>query len=122
MSPSAAYNHFADKDDLLPAVGACGLDALDERMARVRAAHPADTADAARARFSGLGRAHLAFAIDDLDRCGLVKPGTRDGLDLIVWAGTHGMATLLVEGAVSPDAVDSFIDSMSRLVMVDGTS
>lgn len=156
VSPSAAYNHFADKDDLLRAVGACGLAALDERMARVLAAHPADTDDAARARFSGLGRAYLAFAIDethlfqltfgpicavknvepadtgpfhkligaldDLDRRGLIKPGTRDGLDLMVWAGTHGMATLLVEGAVSPDAVDSFIDSITRLVIIDGAS
>ena len=154
VSPSAAYNHFADKDDLLRAVGACGLAALDERMARVLAAHPGDTADAARARFSGLGRAYLAFAIDethlfqltfgpicavkemepaetgpfrklidaldDLDRREMIKPGTREGLDLIVWAGTHGMATLLVEGAVSPDAVDSFIDSMTRLVLSDG--
>ena len=150
VSPSAAYNHFADKDDLLRAVGACGLAALDERMSRVLASHPASTADAARARFAGLGRAYLAFAIDethlfqltfgpicsvkemppeetgpfqklmgaldDLDRWGLLKPGTRDGLDLIVWAGTHGMATLLVEGAVPPDAVDSFIDSMTRLI------
>ena len=39
VSPSAAYNHFADKDDLLRAVGACGLAALDERMSRVLAAH-----------------------------------------------------------------------------------
>jgi hypothetical protein len=62
----------------------------------------------------------LIDALDDLDRWGLIKPGTRDGLDLIVWAGTHGMATLLVEGAVSPDAVDSFIDSMTRLVLSDG--
>ena len=64
-SPSAAYNHFADKDDLLRAVGACGLAALDERMSRVLAAHPADAADDARARFAGLGRAYLAFAIDE---------------------------------------------------------
>ena len=64
----------------------------------------------------------LMDALDDLDRWRLLKPGTRDGLDLIVWSGTHGMATLLVEGAVSPDAVDAFIDSMSRLVMVDSTS
>ena len=151
VSPSAAYNHFADKDDLLRAVGACGLAALDERMARVLAAHPADTADAARARFTGLGRAYLAFAIDethlfqltfgpicavkemppeetgpfrklltaleDLDRWGLLKPGVRPGLDLTVWASTHGMATLLVEGAVPPDAVEPFIDSLARLIM-----
>ena len=150
VSPSAAYNHFADKDDLLRAVGACGLAALDERMSRVLAAHLPDTPDAARARFSGLGRAYLAFAIDethlfqltfgpiceikeippegtgpylklmaaldDLDRWGLLKSGTRDGLDLIVWAATHGMATLLVEGAVPPEAAGVFIDSMARLI------
>ena len=154
VSPSAAYNHFADKDDLLRAVGSCGLAALDERMARVLAAHPADTAEAARARFSGLGRAYLSFAIDethlfqltfgpicavkemppedtgpyaklnaaldDLDRWQLLKPGIRPDLDLMVWASTHGMATLLVEGAVPPETVDAFIDSMARLVLVDG--
>lgn len=153
VSPSAAYNHFADKDDLLRAVGSCGLAALDERMARVLAAHPADTAEAAGARFSGLGRAYLSFAIDethlfqltfgpicsvkemppedtgpyaklnaaldDLDRWQLLKPGIRPDLDLMVWASTHGMATLLVEGAVPPEAVDAFIDSMARLVLVD---
>ena len=153
VSPSAAYNHFADKDDLLRAVGSCGLAALDERMARVLAAHPADTAEAARARFSGLGRAYLSFAIDethlfqltfgpicsvkdmppedtgpyaklnaaldDLDRWQLLKPEIRLDLDLMVWASTHGMATLLVEGAVPPETVDAFIDSMARLVLVD---
>ena len=153
VSPSSAYNHFADKDDLLRAVGACGLDALDERMARVLAAHPTDNPDAARARFSGLGRAYLAFAIDethlfqltfgpicavqeippedtgpynklttaldDLDRWQLLKPGIRSDLDLMVWASTHGMATLLVEGAVPPESVDAFIDSMTRLVIID---
>ena len=153
VSPSAAYNHFADKDDLLRAVGACGLAALDERMARVLAVHPTDSPDAARARFSGLGRAYLAFAIDethlfqltfgpicavkemtpeetgpfnklttaldDLDRWQLLKPGIRSDLDLMVWASTHGMATLLVEGAVPPESVDAFIDSMTRLVLVE---
>ena len=152
VSPSAAYNHFADKDDLLRAVGACGLAALDERMSRVLAAHPADTADAARARFSGLGRAYLAFAVDethlfqltfgpicaakemppvgtgpygkltdaldDLDRWGQLKPGIRPGLDLTVWASTHGMATLLVEAAVPAESVDDFIDSLVRLITV----
>lgn len=154
VSPSAAYNHFADKDDLLRAVGACGLAALDERMARVLAAHPTDNPNAARARFSGLGRAYLAFAIDethlfqltfgpicavkemapedtgpynklttaldDLDRWRLLKPGIRSDLDLMVWASTHGMATLLVEGALPPESVDAFIDSMTRLVLIDG--
>jgi len=151
VSPSAAYNHFSDKDDLLRAVGACGLTALDERMSEELATHPADTAEAARERFSALGRAYLAFAIEEthlfqltfgpicagedpsapvsgpfrkltdaldaLDRWGLLRPGTRPGLDLTVWAATHGMATLLVEGAVSPDAVDEHLESLVRLIL-----
>lgn len=153
VSPSAAYNHFADKDDLLRAVGACGLAALDERMTRVLAAHPGDTADAARARFSGLGRAYLTFAVDethlfqltfgpicavkemapddtgpyrkltaaldDLDRHGLLRPGVRPGLDVTVWAATHGMASLMVEGAIPPEVGEMFIDSMSRLMFAE---
>jgi AcrR family transcriptional regulator len=152
VSPSAAYNHFADKDDLLRAVGSCGLAALDERMTRVLAAHSADTAEAARARFAGLGRAYLSFAIeethlfqlvfnpichhlsehegsgpyqklnaalDDLDRLGQLKPGIRPGLDLMVWAATHGMANLIVEGAMPPESCDAFTDSMARLVLID---
>jgi AcrR family transcriptional regulator len=151
VSPSAAYNHFADKDELLRAVGACGIDRLDERMTAALAEHPADTAEGARARFIALGRAYLSFAIDethlfqlafgpicagmdyppegtgpyskltaaldDLDRWGLLRTGIRPGLDLTVWASTHGMATLLVEGAVPPRAASDFIDSIARLLM-----
>lgn len=65
VSPSAAYNHFADKDALLQAVGRCGLAALDERMTRALAAHPGDSDEEALARFAGIGRAYLAFAIGD---------------------------------------------------------
>ncbi|MFM8895496.1 MAG: TetR/AcrR family transcriptional regulator [Actinomycetales bacterium] len=65
VSPSAAYNHFADKDALLQAVGRCGLAALDERMTRVLAAHPGDSDEEALTRFTGLGRAYLAFAVED---------------------------------------------------------
>lgn len=65
VSPSAAYNHFADKDALLVAVGQCGFAALDARMARVLAAHPGDSDEAARARFAGLGRAYIAFAVEE---------------------------------------------------------
>ena len=150
VSPSAAYNHFADKDDLLRAVGACGLAALDARMAQALIANPGNTKKAVRARFEALGRAYLAFAIeethlfqltfgpicageeppgglgggphgkltevlDEMEQREMLKPGIRPGLDLTVWAATHGMATLLVEGAVAPEAVDGFIDSMLRL-------
>lgn len=151
VSPSAAYNHFPDKDGLLRAVGECGLAALDERMARVLAAHQGDTPAAAQARFSGMGRAYLNFAIeethlfqltfgplcamkqvppeasgpysklmqalDDLDRLGLLKTGIRSGLDVIVWASTHGMACLIVEGAMPSEMVEPFLDSMNTLIL-----
>lgn len=151
VSPSAAYNHFTDKDDLLRAVGVCGLAALDERMARVLAAHPADSPEAAMARFAGLGRAYVNFAIeethlfqlvfsplcatgevepgdtgpylklttalDELDRWGVLRPGIRPGLDLTVWAATHGMASLIVEGELPALSVEGFIESIARLLM-----
>lgn len=65
VSPSAAYNHFADKDALLHAVALCGLAALDERMTRVLAAHTGSTPEASLARFAGLGRAYILFAVED---------------------------------------------------------
>lgn len=153
VSPSAAYNHFSDKDELLRAVGACGLASLDERMSRVLASQPADTSEAAVARFTGLGRAYLNFAIeethlfqltfgpicadkelspektgpyqklitalDELDKWKLLKPGIRPNLDLMVWAATHGMATLLVEGAVPKEMVEGFYESISRLILIE---
>ena len=151
VSPSAAYNHFADKDALLVAVGQCGLAALDERMARVLAAHPGDSDEAARARFAGLGRAYIAFAIDepnlfrlmfgplcankdrppgesgpysklvdsldDLDKRGLLVAGAREGLDVIVWGASHGIASLIIEGYLPGEAGDALIASMDRLAL-----
>lgn len=156
VSPSAAYNHFADRDALLSAVGACGLTALDERMARALAARTEDSAEGAIARFAGLGRAYLSFAVeethlfqltfgplcskgqpgsddsgpsrklaaalDELDRRGLLKPGIREGLDMIIWAATHGFANLLVEGYASPDEIDAFMSGVERITLAERPS
>jgi AcrR family transcriptional regulator len=157
VSPSAAYNHFADKDALLVAVGECGLAALDERMARSLAAHPGDSDEAARRRFAGLGRAYISFAVEDphlfrlvfgpicmkageppeeggpylklcsaldeLNERGLLAPGTRESLDITVWGATHGVASLMIDGLLPPDAGDSLIESFARLVLrVEGDS
>ena len=65
VSPGASYNHFADKDALLRAVGECGVAAMDERMARVLAAHPGTDAQSACDRLEGLGRAYMNFAIEE---------------------------------------------------------
>jgi len=149
VSPSAAYNHFADKEALLHAVAECGLAALDERMARVLAAHPGDSDVAARSRFAGLGRAYIGFAVeepnlfrlvfgpicaqasgspessgpfakliaalDELDARGLLVPGIREGLDITVWAATHGIASLIIEGYLPREAGDALIASIDRL-------
>lgn len=156
VSPSAAYNHFADREALLAAVGACGLAALDERMARALAAHTEDSADGAIARFAGLGRAYLSFAVeethlfqltfgplcskgkmasddsgpsrklaaalDELDRRGMLKPGIREGLDMMVWAATHGFANLLVEGYASRDDIDGFMAGIERITLAERTT
>jgi AcrR family transcriptional regulator len=65
VSPSAAYNHFADKDALLKGVGQCGHDDLDQRMAHAAAAHRGSSDEEVTARFRSLGEAYIAFALDD---------------------------------------------------------
>lgn len=154
VSPSAAYNHFADKDALLRAVGVCGLAAMDERMTRVLAAYPSADALSAMDRLKGLGRAYMNFAVDephlfrlvfgptcaelsqhaadsgpyrklidaldDLDRLGLLKSGVRPGLDVTIWAATHGVASLMVDGALPREASDALLESVGRLILRDG--
>lgn len=65
VSPSAVYNHFADKDALLWEVGQVGYVDLDDRMAGAVQARPGDDDAAAVGRFRGLGEAYLDFAIED---------------------------------------------------------
>lgn len=150
VSPSAAYNHFPDKEALLRTVGRRGYALLGARMTEGLAAHPSDSDRDARSRFAALGRAYLDFAIadphlfrltfsplcsgdapdptqpgafqmlhqalDDLDRRGLLRRGVRDGLEMTIWAATHGMANLLVEGVIPPESVDGFLASIERLL------
>lgn len=63
VSPSAAYNHFADKDGLLHEVGERGHADLDRRMAEAVAEHPDNTDAGAIARFRALGEAYFGFAV-----------------------------------------------------------
>jgi AcrR family transcriptional regulator len=64
VSPSAAYNHFADKDALLQAVGSTGHDELDRRMTAA-AAEGGDDDAAAILRLRRLAQAYIAFACED---------------------------------------------------------
>ena len=65
VSPSAAYQHFGDKDELLAAVGQSGFEVLTERMlagvARIRGAD----VPAAIARLEAIGQAYVGFALDE---------------------------------------------------------
>jgi AcrR family transcriptional regulator len=62
----------------------------------------------------------LHDTLDDLDRRRLLRPGIRAGLDMTIWAATHGMARLIVEGVIPPEATDAFLDSINRLVLASG--
>ena len=65
VSPSAAYQHFGDKDDLLLAVGRRGFDQLAARMqAGIDAVTGSDPA-AALARMSATGTAYVGFAAEE---------------------------------------------------------
>ena len=69
VSPSAAYRHFADRDELLAAVGercmACLAELIEARLADLPAG--ADPAAVAWERLRAAGRAYVEFA--------LVEPG-----------------------------------------------
>ena len=155
VSPSAAYNHFADKDALLQEVGRCGHDDLDDRMARAVAAHPGDSDEAAIARFRALGEAYVRFALDepelfrltfsplcfavegqfgegqledssgpygrlcsaldDLDARGLLRK--RENLDLLAWSTVHGVAVLMLEGAIPPEVSPTILQTIADLTL-----
>ena len=65
VSPSAAYQHFPDKDALLIEVGRVGFDRLRERMVANVARVEGDDDAAALARLETTGRAYLQFAVDE---------------------------------------------------------
>ena len=65
VTPTAAYRHFANADELLQAVKECAFDALAEGM-RAEMAHVPATGDAAEdalQRFYAIGRTYLRVAL-----------------------------------------------------------
>ena len=156
VSPSAAYNHFPDKNALMQAVADRGAEILDEAM--TVGFHDADEiADpdlAARQRLLFLGRAYAGFAttephlfrhtfgpwcanptedmhaenagyqllctaLDDLDARGLLRPGCRDGLDLVMWTAIHGFSYLVLEGYLPFESGQLILESIQRLAFAD---
>jgi AcrR family transcriptional regulator len=150
VSPSAAYNHFADKDALLTAVALRGQAELDRRITAAAEAGGDDDA-AAIARLRSIAGVYIGFAHDDpnlfrhafgphlmhaqgstassqayetlnrtldgLDDRGLLRPGLRPGLDLVVWSMVHGFAGIALDGLCAWEAVDTLLDGMARSIL-----
>jgi AcrR family transcriptional regulator len=73
-----------------------------ERFAVMFGRHGAGRADGAAQRRAG-GRdpfTRLSGALDDLQRTGAMSSARREGAELIAWSAIHGLASLLVAGAV----------------------
>lgn len=61
----------------------------------------------------------LSACLDDLDRLKMLRPGTREGLDFVMWTAVHGVASLIIEGLVPPDAGELLLDTMGRAIFVE---
>jgi len=58
----------------------------------------------------------LSQALDDLRSTGVIAPERREGAELIAWSAIHGLASLLVAGAVKVGAggVDAMIERVGE--------
>jgi AcrR family transcriptional regulator len=115
VSAPALYAHVRDKDDLL---GAVATIELDELASRFEAVAVADANAESSAGLRGLAEAYLAFARECpsafellattppglrgsraeailVEAAGRTRAGDPDALAAAVWAGAHGVATVL---------------------------
>ncbi len=127
VSPSAAYRHYADRDALLGAVAAAGFVSLSAAMRADRGADPADWFMATGRAYVRHARAHparfalmfggvrapagdawavLTEALDGLD----LPAQTRPGAELVAWSAVHGLARLLIDGAIPAEGADAAIE------------
>jgi AcrR family transcriptional regulator len=61
----------------------------------------------------------LCVGLDDLEARGLLRPGARDGLDLVAWTSVHGFASLVLDGFLAVEIGEQLIDALSRLALSD---
>lgn len=132
VSPTAAYRHFADKDALLAALAVRGFREFGQALSEAAARDPANELHAR-------GRAYIRFALARPGRFRLMfgpllarvvphspelaeasgrtfaalesAAGTTDEA-LRRWGMVHGLAHLLLDGAIKTDDVDETIDRL----------
>lgn len=61
----------------------------------------------------------LCQGLDDLQARGLLRPGAREGLDLVAWTMVHGFASLVLDGFLPLDVGRLLIDALARLALSD---
>lgn len=133
VTHAAPYRHFADKAALIAAIADEGFELLGEEMA------PALEATTAAARLDALGRGYVRFAAQhpayfkvmfgpgqgDRQLDVLVETvrqagahGDRDAghVALAAWCMVHGIATLVVDGRLSPGDLDLAAGDLDGLV------
>lgn len=138
VSPSAAYHHFASRDDL---VGTLAHRVLGQLGQRVRHAAQHAHGEDPRQRLIALARSYVHWMMDDPAVAALsfrarhsvpetpVSPHPQDVLDdelerlglprdtgLLFWAAIHGQAVLLAEGLVRLDSARAVDRQTERLV------
>lgn len=62
----------------------------------------------------------LCDGLDDLESRGLLRPGVREGLDVVIWTTVHGFSSLVLDGLLPIEVRDVLLASIARLMMADG--
>lgn len=60
----------------------------------------------------------LTTTLDGLVGAGLLKAEFRQKSEILVWSAVHGVATLILEGQLPPEAADELFDSLAQLLGV----
>jgi AcrR family transcriptional regulator len=139
VAPSAVYNHFDDKAALLTAVAEDGFAKLGRAMKAAREGETAPGPPGAAARLRALGEAYVRFALGNPEQFrlmfgverrarGAIPPGSGPGpfdqllsvaaelappdpLSVAVpaWCAVHGLASLLLDGAMGDGDAEATI-------------
>jgi AcrR family transcriptional regulator len=59
----------------------------------------------------------LLGALDVLAQRGLLRPGAREGLELVAWSCVHGFAVLATAGLLPAELCDDLLASLCRIVV-----